>query len=212
MNCRRIIGSVVLAAALLVPQCVYGAKVPTLYYEAKLSAKQGDMGTRKTYIKGAYYYTETKVGNMTFRTVKNKDGAFMIHPMDRYAAKYPSGTNRDNPIVFLPGPTGDVKAFLAKMKAKKTGSEKIGDKPCDIYTYHEPVTELDCKLWVETKSSSPVKLVYVGKDKQTEITATYASFKLGLDVPDSKFELPKDIKIVQMKEPEKKDAPKAAKK
>lgn len=205
----KIVRAAVLIAVIAVivcPQALYCAPSPdTLYYEVKLNGPTGDMGVRKMYMKGSYFLTESNITNetyaqMIFRVLKNKDGVFMIHPSNRYAAKYPPGSDRENPAVYLPGPTGDVKVFLSKHKAKKTGTEDVGSKKCDVYTYKEPVTTLDCKLWVDQKTGNPVKLQMKGKGGANSLqTATYVKYQIGASIPDSKFELPKNIPVRPMR-------------
>jgi hypothetical protein len=112
--------------------------------------------------------------------------------------KYPPGSNRNSPTAFLPGPVGDVKTFLSKNKAKKIADEKVGKKLCHTYSYVEKETGRGCKLSVIPKTLSPVKLVVLGKKAADNVTSTYLSYKTGVPVADSVFELPKGAKIRPM--------------
>ena len=121
--------------------------------------------------------------------------------------RYAQGSNRESPMVYLPGPTGDVKAFLAQEKALKAGKEKIGAKVCDIYTYREKVTNHYCKLWVDQKTSMPEKLLFLGGKKQDSRTATYLAYKMGCPIDDAKFVLPDKVPIMPIPTIDPKNVP-----
>lgn len=197
-----------LSAAVSMPlQAICAAKPDTTIYEVKLKSKAGDAGVRKMCMKAPYFAWESKGGGISFKVVKNKDGTFLYHTMLNYAAKYPPGSNRESPMACLPGPVGNVKAFLAKNKAKKSGTEKVNKKSLDIYTYKETVTSLDCKLYVDPKTLTPVKLVMLGEKPDSAITATYATYKRNIEVPDSQFEFPKGVRIGSIRPPSTSEPP-----
>lgn len=200
MSLKRILVTLLVGLALVCPQILYTAtNTNTVYYVVKLKSPQGDAGVRKVWVKGSNYRSETYIGKMPFRIVKNKSGVYMLHPADRYAAKYGSESKKDSPMSALPGPAGSVDAFIKSVNAKKAGQEKVGNKSCDVYTYTEKVTGYNCKMWVDPKSKDPVQLVILGKDNKPQLTATYVKFDVGIDIPDSKFELPKGITVRTMK-------------
>ncbi|MCL5105257.1 MAG: hypothetical protein M1133_14260 [Armatimonadetes bacterium] len=180
-----------------------GADTPkqkTLHYELKVkSASFGDMGSRKMWIKGDKMRWEAKTDRFPLCLVKNKQGVFLIHPWNKYAAKYPDGSSRGNPSVLFPGPTGPVPSFLAKVKATKHGTQKVAKELCNVYTYTDPVTRHQAKMWVGVKSGKPVQLLLKGeRGKADTITAAYTKFELGAKAPDSLFELPKGYAIRPM--------------
>ena len=192
------------AASVLMAPChsqAAGKKNETLYYEVKLTCPDGNMGVRKMYMKDGCFTWITQTRNLgqqgmgPITLIKNKDGAFLIDPHGMWVGKYPQGSNRESPMVYLPGPTGDVKAFLAKEKALKAGREKIGANTCDVYTYREKVTNHYCKLWVNQKTSVPEKLLILGGRKQDSRTATYLAYKIGCPIDDAKFVLPDKVPI-----------------
>lgn len=178
-------------------------KIDTVVYEVKLSSPQGDMGTRKMYRRGSHFLWEYESAGLKMKFIRNKDGAFMIHPTGRYAGKYPAGSNRENPLTFLPGPQGDVKEFLGKQKAERVGEEKIGNAMCDMYSYTEQESGWKCKLWVNKKDNAPVKMMMTGAKKTDVVDVTYQSYKTGVVVAESRFSLPKDIEIRDVPEPKK---------
>ncbi len=205
MRARRLIVPAVAVLAFCCSLSQAKAKIDTTVYEVKLMSPLGDMGTRKMYKKGDNFVWELESAELKFKFIKNKDGAFMTHPFGRFIGKYPAGTNRESPMTFLPGPVGDVKEFLDKVKATKDGSETIGKKDCDIYAYTEPETGWKCRLWVEQKTFGPVKMAMAGKAKANTVDVTYVSYKTGVVIAESRFKLPEGVSIRPMPE-DKKDA------
>jgi len=179
------------------------SKPQTLQYEVKMkSLSFGDMGTRRMYIKGEKMRWEGKTADLPILVIKNSEGAFLIHPWQKIAAKYPASSNRNNPRAYIPGPTGSPKAFLAQLKAVRCGREKVERQTCDVYSYYEPATDRHCKLWLGVKSGKPVRLVLQGINKRKDtIVATYTKFILGGPAPDSLFQLPKGYAVRPMPEP-----------
>jgi hypothetical protein len=215
MLARRILGLFVIVTAVSCPLQSSGAKQPdTCYFQVRLQEPRGDAGTRTLYVKDSYYSGEYESAGLKWKLVKNKDGVFLLNYIRKYAAKYPPGTSRETPACIVPGPVGDVKQYLAKNDAKKIGQETVNGKLCDMYTYKDKIGGWNCKFWAHAKTLLPVKLVMNGK-KPTDIeTVTYVTYKVGLPIPDSRFEVPKDYKIGKMPAmPANKDAaPKPAEK
>ncbi len=199
MKLSRIIGVLVTVLAVLAPAHSIAKKADTLYYEVKMKSEQGDMGTRKMYMKGSRFAWEYDSAGLTVTVIKTEDGVTMIWPEKKRGWKYPKGSTRESPMSYLPGPAGDVKQFLAKNKAQKDGAEKIGKKDCLIYTYKEEVSKWKCKLWVEKKTLNPVKLVMMGAKPSDATTVTYVKYQRGAEVADSRFKVPKDITVHESK-------------
>jgi outer membrane lipoprotein-sorting protein len=181
----------------------WGANTPkpqTLQYEIKLKSETfGNMGVRKMWIKGSNMRWEYMSAGLPLKLVKNNDGVFLIHPWNKVAARYPTGSDRGNPMVLFPGPTSSPKEFLKSVKAVKRGAEKINKELCNIYSYADPTTTRECRIWISAKSGKPVKLCLSGKHgKADPITATYTKFVISPVVSDKLFELPKGYAIKPM--------------
>ncbi|MCX6344751.1 MAG: hypothetical protein NT018_06725 [Armatimonadetes bacterium] len=174
-----------------------------IYYELKLKSESfGNMGTRKMWIKGSNMRWESKSDRLPIRLIKNSSGVFMIHPWRKFAAKYPAGTPKGNPRLYLPGPTGPVKLFLKQVNAKKLGTDKVSGQRCDVYSYSDPVTKSSAKLWVGAATSKPVKILMMGeRGKKDTVTATYTKFDLSAKVPDALFQIPKGYTMRPMPKP-----------
>lgn len=193
-----------------------GAKAPapaTVHYQIKLqSAAFGNCGVRKMWIKGSKMRWEGKSERLPVCIVKNGQGTFLIHPWKKIVAKYPKESPRGNPKAIFPGPAGSIKAFLATVKAEKSGSESVEGKKCVIYTFLDPVSRRQCKIWINNKSNKPVKLVVKGKRvKMDTLTATYTKYEIGGKYPESLFELPKGYDVRQMPDRSKSEAKKLVK-
>jgi len=179
---------------------VVASKSQTVQYEIKLkSGAFGDMGTRKMWIKGDNFRWEYMSAGLPLKLVKNSKGIFLIHPWNKIVGKYPSLSNRGDPIALFPGPAGPIDSFLKKVKAVKRGTEKINGELCDVYTYAAPADRRNCRIWISKKTSKPVKLTMEGvRGKADPIIATYSKFVIGANVPDSLFEIPSGYQVKPM--------------
>ena len=179
------------------------SKPQTLHYEVRMkSLSFGNMGAKRMYVKGENMRWETKAAYLPLTVIKNKQGTFLVSPFKKTAAKYPPGSNRSNPRIYLPGPLGSPKAFLKEVKAVKHGREKVERDTCDVYSYHDPASGRQCRLSISIRSGKPVKLVLQGVKKSTDtIVAIYTEFVIGGPMPDSLFKLPKGYAVRQMPQP-----------
>ncbi|MFQ3548564.1 MAG: hypothetical protein SNJ70_02280 [Armatimonadota bacterium] len=173
------------------------------YYKVNLKSSLGDMGTREMYMKDSHFNWLTDSAGLKINLIKNNDGVFMIHPKQRFIAKYPKGSNRGNHLILLPGPIGDVNVFLQTMKANKVGEETVDKKKCTIYKYDESESGWKCKLWVDTKNLKPVKMLMEAVKSENNITVTYEKYDACAKISDDKFKPPKGIPIKDM--PDKKE-------
>ncbi len=189
-----------LIATLVIPQAAVAApaKPDTTVYQVSAKSPQGDMGTRSMTIKGNNFYWDVKSPGIDLQAIKNSKGVYMVYPAKKLIAEYPKGTLRDTPMGYMPGPVGDVQKFLQSQGAKKVGTEKVSGKPANIYTYTERKTKWKCKLWARPGSYHPLKLVITGAKATDTTTYTYKGYKTGVEVADSKFDLPKGMAMRKM--------------
>lgn len=103
----------------------------------------------------------------------------------------------------------DVRGIISldlKGLGKKIGSEKLLGKTCDIYEYGEKLAERGIdqiiqgappptysKTWVWREAKIPLKVIREQLDYRSEFTAT--KIKENVDIPESKFGVPDDIKM-----------------
>ncbi|MCC6484846.1 MAG: hypothetical protein IT209_08375 [Armatimonadetes bacterium] len=195
-----------LLAALLASQAVLAAPVKpsksakpdTTVYQVSAKSPQGDMGPRSMTIKGDFFYWDMDSPGIRLQAIKNSKGTFMVNSARKFIVEYPRGTLRDTPMSYVPGPIGNVQKFLQSQGARKVGTEKIGGKPANVYTYTESKTKWKCKLWVRPVSYEPLKLITTGVKATDTVTYTYKSYKTGVPVADSKFDLPKGMTMRKM--------------
>jgi len=188
-------GAIATALMLSASALCVAAATNSVVYEVKMKSSAGNMGTRKMSLKGECFRWEANTAGLLVRIIKNHDGVYILDYKDRFAGKYPAGSSRENPSVFLPGPIGNVSAFLKQQKAKQTTKGTVNKKSCVAYEYTESVTKWNCRLWVTKASLTPVRLELIGKKKGTSVTADYSYYKLGVPIADSVFELPKGIPL-----------------
>ena len=80
MKLLRIIGVFVIVLAILAPAHSVAKKPDTLYYEVKMKSEQGNMGTRKMYMKGSRFAWEYESAGLKVTVIKTEDGVTMIWP------------------------------------------------------------------------------------------------------------------------------------
>lgn len=177
-----------------------GTTAPTtLHYKVQMKSSVGNMGTREVWLKNGKMRCNIDSARLPLTLLKNSQGVFLLHAWNKIAGKYPDGSVRGNARALLPGPTGSPATFLRSVHAKRAGSEQVGKRSCDVYSYTDPTTKRFCKLWVERKSGQPVKLWLKGTLRVTsEVTVTYLLFKEGEKISDSIFELPKGYAVRPM--------------
>ena len=119
------------------------SKQQAVYIETKMKSESfGDLGTRKMWIKGPDMRWESSLRkedepkDVPLCLIKNKQGVFLIHPWKKVVAQYPNNTNRSNPAVLLPGPSGPPRQFLEAVKAVKGKQQTIGHQVCDGLQLH----------------------------------------------------------------------------
>ncbi len=209
MNMKRVFAIAAIAGALVCPGQVFAQNKPdTLYYQVKVKSGLGNEGTRDMYVKGANFRFDYDCGDAKSGTrvkstaIRNKDGAFLLPSSGRQIGKYPAGSSRYIPTSYIPGPCGDVKAFLKSQNAKKVTPVKVGAIKCDAYTYKDKTSNTDCKLLVNPKTQTPAQLLIsnpVKGGKTFHRTVSYVTYKRGVSIPDSKFEIPKGVPIIPMR-------------
>ena len=133
----------VLALSLLItalfPMSAFSADPPkTLVCEVKVVTAEGDGTIRKLFVKGTNWRGEMTTQGMLFRTIKNSQGLFTLHPSDRFALQYPTGTTRDLPQSFVPCPIDDFDGYFKRVEAKTGEQTTFEGKKCDVYTYDDP--------------------------------------------------------------------------
>lgn len=177
-----------------------GATAPmTLHYKVQMKSSAGNMGTREVWLKNGKMRCNIDTARLPITLLKNSQGVFLLHSWNKIAGKYPDGSPRGNVRALLPGPTGSPKAFLRFVNGKRIGTEQVGKKSCDVYSYTDPTTKRFCKIWVERKSGQPVKLWLKGALRvASDVTVTYLLFKEGEQISDSIFELPKGYAVRPM--------------
>lgn len=172
----------------------------------------------KGWIKGQQIRLEMTLPNMGQPLTQIvKDGwAYTVTGQGGFKVKLPPGAVQpSDPTLSLANPATRAKA-LAQMKAKKVGTEKVQGVVCDVYDFtgglqgmnlnlgHTPgggtgkpggnlLQGASGKLWLNQKTGTPVKMVTRMPALGMTVTIEYHHFKTGVDIPDSKFALPKGV-------------------
>ncbi len=171
-----------------------------LYYKCSVKSRNfGDAGTIELWMSGGKFKFVKAVKSFHVNLVKNNDGLFLYHTMSNRAGKYAPDSLRYNIMYANPGPVGDVKKFLKDNDAKDLGNVTWEKKKLRAYSYTEKTTGARCKIYIDPKTSYPVRLAIWGTGKNPDIQYnTYNTFNLNATVPTSVYVLPKDLVIRPM--------------
>jgi len=174
----------------------------------------------KGWIKGQQVRLEMTLPNMgQSMTQIVKDGwAYTVTGQGGFKVKLPPGAaQQSDPTQSLADPATRAKA-LARMKAKKVGTEKVQGVVCDVYDFTGSLQGMNLnpgntpgggtgkpggnmlkgasgKLWLNHKTGTPVKIVTQMPALKVTVITEYHHFKTGVDVPDSRFALPKGVQF-----------------
>ncbi len=146
-----------------------------------------------------YGMKEAKFANMSIEMMgmkQKKNTITIIDGKDTYVVNWESGT-----AVKMKTPLYDMfpkgkglknvgEKLMQNMGAEKTGTGTVLGKECDIWEIKKAGT----KLWIW--KSIPLKVEVKMMGVQMNQVAT--SVETDIDVPASKFEIPKNIKITEM--------------
>lgn len=128
--------------------------------------------------------------NPSLTITKGKD-IYIINPLDKTGFKMSSTGDADA------NPTGEVKPEenMDTESLNITGKEDVNGEPCYIVETKNTVDGSGMKMWIHRKYGIMMKMESGSAEEKLLITVK--NLKIG-DVPDSDFEIPADIKIMEM--------------
>jgi len=161
-------------------------------YDQIITSSQGETITSKVWIKGNNMRMEQIAEGEKMITLMKEGTMYLYYPAQKMAMKMVISVGagqggQENPK--------DMMEYLKSIKAKPLGQEKIEGKLCDIYQVSYP-QGLRGKVWVWKAKKLPLKSVMtVGSET---ITTRYRNVQMGINIPDSLFELPPGTQITDM--------------
>ena len=161
-----------------------------------------EVALTKVWVEGAKIRVEErgqviiKVGDTVTRWLEKENKAYRIKGVSEYYE--------------LSGLALPMYSRAFKQGAKKVGEETIGGRLCDIYSWRglmpppppgetKPLVGPESKLWLSRDHKIPMKRVRTspGPGDKTYVS-TAKNIEVGIDIPDSMFQAPKGMKIVEM--------------
>ena len=168
-------------------------KLATMSYDQIITSSQGETITSKVWIKGNNMRMEQIAEGEKMITLMKEGTMYLYYPAQKMAMKMDISVGagqggQENPK--------DMMEYLKNIKAKSLGQERIEGKLCSVYQITYPQTRARGKVWVWKEKKFPLKSVMtVGSET---ITTRYRNVQMGINIPDSLFELPPGTQITDM--------------
>lgn len=161
-------------------------------YDQTVSVKDKTVATIQVVVQDEQMWAQSTFSGMDTIVLRNKTGAYSYIPAQKMATKIPASMDRPNLTRDLP----KFLEFLNKNGGKKIGSEKVGDKNCDIYQFTEPTLQKESKAWVWVEKQFPVKIEVPAPQGVTVVELNNIKFDPAIE--PTKFDLPKDVKVIDL--------------
>lgn len=168
-------------------------KLTTMSYDQTITSSRGEVMTSKVWIKGNNMRIEQIAEGEKMITLMKEGAMYLYYPSQKMAMKMDISAGagqggQENPK--------DMIEYLKSAKAKPLGQERIEGKLCDVYRITYPQTGARSKVWVWREKKFPLKSVMtVGNET---ITTRYRNIQMGINIPDSLFDLPPGTQIMDM--------------
>ncbi len=168
-------------------------KLTTMSYDQTITSSRGEVMTSKVWIKGNNMRTEQIAEGEKMITLMKEGVMYLYYPAQKMAMKMDISAGAGQGAQENPK---DMMEYLKSVKAKRLGQERIEGKLCDVYRITYPQTGTRSKIWVWREKKFPLKSVMtVGSEI---MTTRYRNVQMGINIPDSLFELPPGTQIMDM--------------
>jgi outer membrane lipoprotein-sorting protein len=167
------------------------AETRTAMYEQVMRNPDLSEVVSRFWIKDDMMRVESEADGEKVITIKTKDGLYNYVPSRKMLAKI-----SDYGGTLLPeseSPFGYME-YLRRQNAAPAGAEAVNGYDCDIYEFFDEEMGLEGKAWIWKNTQFPVKIQMetpVGR-----FQSVFRDIKIGQPVPDSMFELPKDVEYI----------------
>lgn len=128
--------------------------------------------------------------NPSLMITKGKE-LFIINPQEKTGFKMSTELEGDA------NPTGDVKPeeSMDKDSLNVVGKEDVNGEPCYVVLTKNVADDSEMKLWLHQKYGIMMKME--SQSSEGKVLIEVKNLKVG-DIPDSLFEIPSDIKMMEM--------------
>ena len=91
----------------------------------------------------------------------------------------------------------EVFSKLDSWKKSKVGSEKVGDKPCDLYAFKDTTDgqPIEGKVWLWKEKNFPVRITQSTQGRT--VTVEHSEAEINEGVPAELFEPPQNVKFLE---------------
>ncbi len=177
----------------LLSSLLYAQPTSTISYDQIVTSPSLGTMTSRVWIKGEKMRIEQTAQGQKMVTLMKEGAMYLYYPSQKMAMKIDISAGagqggQENPK--------DMMEYLKSVKTKPLGQERIEGKLCDVYQIISSQTGARGKVWVWREKKIPLKSVMtVGNET---ITTRYRNIQIGINIPDSLFELPPGTKIMDM--------------
>jgi hypothetical protein len=172
------------------------------------SSIYGVVDTSKLWMKGSKIRMEKKTGaGLRIMLVRNSKGVYQVNQASNDGHKWPKLWERELPaqINMIGGPQGDPQLFLKRVKATLIRKDRYSGRPAEIWGYTMGSTKKGLKqsfrVWIASPGGQPLKLETRLPNPRggfNVVAIDYKSYRWGMNLPDSLFEVPSGCKIVDL--------------
>ena len=163
-------------------------------FDQQVSVNGNTVATVKVWSKDDRMKAESEFQGMKLVMLRNDKGSFTYNALQKEATKLPKAVEKTNLTAQLP----HYMEFLEKNQAVKSGTETIEGRECDIYKFMEPVIRRNATAWVWREKKFPVKIEVESPGGSTLIELKNIQFDVKME--ESNFDLPADVKIIELPE------------
>jgi hypothetical protein len=198
-----------LAAVLGLTAAVAGVGIAqtqdTCEFQVRTRSKVGYRGTATYFVKGPWIREEKRSGGgMELILVSNDKGLYIRNKHSKYWFRYPDAMGLNLRDRLLGGPVGEVKAFLKKANAVRTGKEKVDSVLCNVWNYRLKGASDRFRLWTDLENKKPIRMerdfLVKGTQKRDVLVVEYKRYLAGQKMPDSLFQIAATEKVHDMRQ------------
>ena len=197
------LGAPLLAGLLLAGAVLAQAPAGSMHWKSTIEVEGGNQQgigpmQSENWMKQGSMRSKMQVMGMTRNMLKAGDTVYQWADGEKTGMKFNTSVQRRE------GPSGDYVNRIDeyRTKGKKTGSEKIGGHPCDIYeltTQGKSGREHKETVWLATDLSYfPMKVI--SESNGTKVTSLNSDVELKAAISDSMMKPPADVAFQDMSE------------
>lgn len=168
-----------------------GAEAFSVAYDQTIT-QGGEVMTGTVSMKDRLFRSDMTVEGQAMAILHNATGTYTYMPAEGMAMKLAGLDPSQQPVEGAE----DYVGYLQEQQAERIGHETLDGRPCDIYRFNDPKINGTVTAWVWTEKQFPIKLEFDGAN--TRMLIEIQNIRLGASFPDSHFELPPGVQVMDM--------------